>query len=224
MLRSASTVARAMARASTATPSAFVRAASSGVQPFHHAFPVHDLTAARKFYGDTLKCEEGRSSQTWIDYSLYGHQVSVELCGERNRQTRSPLHPPPPVSASRTDSRPYPSRCMVPLSLLPPFQIVCHFASKDYRCVDYFNNVDKDAVPVPHFGVCLTVDEFHALAGRVKAAGIPFIVEPHLRFGGKPGEQWTMFFKVSRRHMRVLVTLPSSAAASTTATAQCSTS
>ncbi len=72
---------------------------------------------------------------------------------------------------------------------------VCHFVNEKYRCVDYFNNVDKDAVPVPHFGVVLSVAEFQALAARVKAAGIKFIVEPHLRFPGAPGEQWTMFFK-----------------------------
>jgi extradiol dioxygenase family protein len=55
--------------------------------------------------------------------------------------------------------------------------------------------VDKDSVPVPHFGVVLSVDEFKALAERVKQAKISFIVEPHLRFKGAPGEQWTMFFK-----------------------------
>jgi len=50
-------------------------------------------------------------------------------------------------------------------------------------------------VPVPHFGVCLTVDGFHSLADKVKKAGLRFVVEPHLRFPGEPGEQWTMFFK-----------------------------
>ena len=86
--------------------------------------------------------EEGRSSKTWIDYSLFGHQM------------------------------------------------VCHFVSPTYRCVDYFNNVDADAVPVPHFGVVLSAEQFHALAARVEAAGVPFIVAPHLRFSGQPGEQW----------------------------------
>jgi len=41
----------------------------------------------------------------------------------------------------------------------------------------------------------LSEPEFHQLATRVKEAGIPFIIEPHLRFQGMPGEQWTMFFK-----------------------------
>ena len=74
-------------------------------------------------------------------------------------------------------------------------QIVCHWAGKDYRAVDYYNGVDKDMVPVPHHGLCLTVDEFHKLAKRVKDSGIKFIIEPGLRFAGAPGEQWTMFFK-----------------------------
>lgn len=74
-------------------------------------------------------------------------------------------------------------------------QIVCHWVGNDYRCQDYFNPVDGDEVPVPHFGLALTVDEFHALADRLKKAGIQFIIEPHLRFKGQPGEQWTMFFK-----------------------------
>jgi extradiol dioxygenase family protein len=55
--------------------------------------------------------------------------------------------------------------------------------------------VDGDEVPVPHYGLVLSVDEFHQLAARVKDNGIPFIIEPHLRFQGMPGEQWTMFFK-----------------------------
>ena len=74
-------------------------------------------------------------------------------------------------------------------------QIVCHWAGDDYRARDYFNSVDIDMVPVPHFGVCLTVPQFHALADKLKAAKVRFVVEPHLRFPGAPGEQWTMFFK-----------------------------
>jgi len=74
-------------------------------------------------------------------------------------------------------------------------QIVCHWAGNDYRCKDYFNPVDGDEIPVPHFGLAMTEEEFHALADRLKKAGIKFIIEPHLRFEGQPGEQWTMFFK-----------------------------
>ncbi|WP_411340472.1 VOC family protein [Sphingopyxis sp. J-6] len=43
--------------------------------PFHIAFPVHDLAAARHFYGTVLGCPEGRSSAEWIDFNLYGHQI-----------------------------------------------------------------------------------------------------------------------------------------------------
>jgi extradiol dioxygenase family protein len=46
---------------------------------FHLAFPVNDLDAARKFYGGVLGCEEGRSSERWIDFNLYGHQIVAHL-------------------------------------------------------------------------------------------------------------------------------------------------
>lgn len=47
--------------------------------PFHIAFPVDDLDAARRFYGTTLGCPEGRSSAQWIDFDLYGHQIVAHL-------------------------------------------------------------------------------------------------------------------------------------------------
>lgn len=50
--------------------------------PFHLAFPVHDLAAARAFYGELLGCPEGRSSPDWIDFNLYGHQVVAHLAPE----------------------------------------------------------------------------------------------------------------------------------------------
>ena len=46
---------------------------------FHLAFPVNDLTAAREFYGGVLECPEGRSSDRWIDFDLYGHQIVTHL-------------------------------------------------------------------------------------------------------------------------------------------------
>ena len=49
---------------------------------FHLAFPVHDLSAAREFYGGVLGCEEGRSSERWIDFNLYGHQIVTHLAEE----------------------------------------------------------------------------------------------------------------------------------------------
>lgn len=47
--------------------------------PFHLAFPVRDLDETRRFYGETLGCELGRSSDTWVDFSLFGHQLSAHL-------------------------------------------------------------------------------------------------------------------------------------------------
>lgn len=115
------------------------------VQPFHLAFPVDDLEAARAFYGGVLGCPEGRSSDQWIDYDFFGHQIVAHLAPGRGG----------------------------------------HQAS---------NAVDGDEVPVPHFGVVLDMDGFDALAERLKAAGVKFVIEPHIRFAGLPGEQATMFF------------------------------
>lgn len=57
------------------------------------------------------------------------------------------------------------------------------------------NLVDGHDVPVPHFGVLLDVEAFHALVARLRAAGVGFEIEPYQRFAGQPGEQWTMFFR-----------------------------
>ena len=119
----------------------------NNIAPFHFAFPVRSLSESREFYGGILGCEEGRSSQNWIDYNFFGHQI------------------------------------------------VCHLVGRDYKAMDYYNPVDKDDVPVPHAGVCLSVNDFHELAERLTKKGIKFIIKPHLRFEGAPGEQWTMFFK-----------------------------
>ena len=56
------------------------------------------------------------------------------------------------------------------------------------------NPVDGDAVPVPHFGVLLSPAEWSALADRLRARGVDFVIEPHVRFAGEVGEQSTMFF------------------------------
>lgn len=56
------------------------------------------------------------------------------------------------------------------------------------------NPVDGHDVPIPHFGVLLSVEDFHALAARLASAGVDFVIEPYVRFAGEPGEQWTMFF------------------------------
>ncbi|WP_422126469.1 VOC family protein [Thioalkalivibrio sulfidiphilus] len=112
--------------------------------PFHLAFPVHDLAAARAFYGGILGCPEGRSAETWVDFDLYGHQIVAHLAEGLSR---------PAVE----------------------------------------NEVDAHQVPVPHFGVILTMDQWQALAERLRQAGVKFVIEPYVRFKGEPGEQATMF-------------------------------
>jgi uncharacterized protein len=49
------------------------------LSPFHLAFPVHDLAAARSFWGGTMGCPEGRSSDNWVDFDFYGHQIVAHL-------------------------------------------------------------------------------------------------------------------------------------------------
>src|SRR6186713_1111296 len=49
------------------------------LRPFHLAFPVHDLAAARAFWGGTLGCPEGRSSDEWVDFDFFGHQIVAHL-------------------------------------------------------------------------------------------------------------------------------------------------
>jgi len=49
------------------------------LRPFHLAFPVHDIDAARRFWGGTMGCAEGRSSDQWIDFDFYGHQIVTHL-------------------------------------------------------------------------------------------------------------------------------------------------
>ena len=56
------------------------------------------------------------------------------------------------------------------------------------------NEVDGDQVPVRHFGAILPMGEWEALAGKLRAAGTRFVIEPHVRFKGQAGEQATMFF------------------------------
>jgi extradiol dioxygenase family protein len=115
------------------------------ISPFHLAFPVHDLALARRFYGETLGCPEGRSSDEWVDFNFYGHQI------------------------------------------------VAHLAPGETGLVQR-NAVDGHGVPVRHFGIVLPMAEWHALADRLKACGIAFVIEPYIRFKGQPGEQATMFF------------------------------
>lgn len=111
---------------------------------FHLAFNVTDLDQTRAFYGGVLSCREGRSTDTWVDFDFFGHQLSMHL-GE-------------PLKTAAT------------------------------------GHVGDHLVPMPHFGVVLALPDWQALAQRLPAAQIDFILEPQLRFAGQPGEQWTMFF------------------------------
>jgi hypothetical protein len=121
------------------------REAGMTLPPFHLAFPVHDLAAARGFYGGLLGCPEGRSSQAWIDFDFFGHQIVAHLSPEMEPRA-------------------------------------------------HHNAVDGHDVPVPHFGAVLQMDEWQALAERLEAAGVRFVIPPNVRFRGLPGEQATMFF------------------------------
>jgi uncharacterized protein len=73
-------------------------------------------------------------------------------------------------------------------------QLVTHLVPGYRGAAAGMNGVDGHDVPVPHFGVVLTLDQFDALAARAAAAGVDFIHSPMTRFAGEPGEQRTMFF------------------------------
>lgn len=68
--------------------------------PFHLAFPVHDLAAARAFYGSVLGCSEGRSSEHWVDFNFFGHQIVAHLAPEDCT----------PSGASKVDAKAVPVR------------------------------------------------------------------------------------------------------------------
>jgi uncharacterized protein len=72
-------------------------------------------------------------------------------------------------------------------------QFVTHLGSAP--AVSINNAVDGHSVPVPHFGLILSIVDFHRLADRLRAAGTTFVIEPYVRFEGQPGEQWTMFLR-----------------------------
>jgi extradiol dioxygenase family protein len=110
---------------------------------FHLAFPVRDLSEARSFYGSLLGCEEGRSSEDWVDFDFHGHQI------------------------------------------------VAHLAPGDAQVAH--NLVDGENVPVRHFGLILGMAEWRALVARLKSRETNFLIEPDVRFAGKPGEQATFF-------------------------------
>ncbi|MEM1175767.1 MAG: VOC family protein [Pseudomonadota bacterium] len=72
-------------------------------------------------------------------------------------------------------------------------QVTLHLVDEDDTATAH-NPVDGDDVPARHFGVILDREDWQALADRLQAAGITFLIPPKIRFEGEPGEQATMFF------------------------------
>jgi extradiol dioxygenase family protein len=116
------------------------------IQPFHLAIPVQNLEICRNFYRDILNCEEGRSTEDWVDFNFFGHQLVIHQ-------------------------------------------------KEGFKAVRISNPVDGHDVPVPHFGVVLSWEDWHSLGDRLKTANTKFEIAPCIRFKGKVGEQATMFFK-----------------------------
>lgn len=76
-------------------------------------------------------------------------------------------------------------------------QVVCHLdpsLGKNGRVRAHVNPVDGHGVPVPHFGVVLTMEQWESLVQRLRSQGVRFAIEPYIRFKGLVGEQATMFF------------------------------
>ena len=116
------------------------------IQPFHLAIPVQNLALCRTFSRDILNCEEGRSTEDWVDFNFFGHQLVIHQ-------------------------------------------------KEDFTAVRISNPVDGYDVPVPHFGVVLSWEDWHSLAKRLETENTKFEIAPCIRFKGKVGEQATMFFK-----------------------------
>ena len=115
------------------------------LRPFHLAIPVSNIQKARYFYGNALGFEEGRSSEKWIDWNFYGHQL------------------------------------------------VTH-EDKTMQINNVHNPVDGQQVPIPHFGVVLSMNDWDAIAEKLKSIDTKFLIEPYIRFKGETGEQATLFF------------------------------
>ncbi len=71
-------------------------------------------------------------------------------------------------------------------------QIVAHLCPAGHK-VELLNQVDDENIPIPHFGVILTMKDWSALVERLQSADVPFLRKPGMRFLGKPGEQATVF-------------------------------
>ena len=79
------------------------------MHPFHLAFPVDDLAAARAFYGGVLGCPEGRSDAAWIDFNLFGHQIVAHLDPAARRQAPEKEPRGDPARPPGRSARPEPS-------------------------------------------------------------------------------------------------------------------
>ena len=115
------------------------------LQPFHLAIPVHDLESAKNFYHHSLGCEIGRSSNEWIDFNFFGHQL------------------------------------------------VCHLSER--ASYEITNSVDSNDIPVPHFGLVLSWNDFKTITSDLKEKKIEFLIEPTIRFENEVGEQAIAFFR-----------------------------
>lgn len=73
-------------------------------------------------------------------------------------------------------------------------QFVIHYKPKAKEEATHHNPVDGHDVPVPHFGVVLEWEDWNQLADQLREKGVPFVIEPYIRFKGEVGEQATMFF------------------------------
>lgn len=62
---------------------------NNNISPFHIAIPVHNLGECRKFYRETLGCTEGRSSDHWVDFNLFGHQLVIHYKPKGPENTHS---------------------------------------------------------------------------------------------------------------------------------------
>lgn len=73
-------------------------------------------------------------------------------------------------------------------------QLVTHVVSRRSASPGS-SEVDGRRVPIPHFGLLLSIEHFHRLADRLRAAGVAFVIEPYLRYADQPAQQWTMFLQ-----------------------------
>ena len=118
---------------------------------FHLAFAVTDIDATREFYVNKRGCKIGRSTERWIDFDFFGHQLVAHQVDA--------LEP----SATGTGG-----------------------AS---------NEVEGHDVPASHFGIVMTWQDYQALLTQLTDAGIEFVIDHHVRFGGRLGEQATFFLQ-----------------------------